>query len=68
MMRKVQKTIGAAGRSSGGKSFRPWTVPFQLCVRISEPRCGISIAYVRLLGLVVGQAEQDQRRAALSVS
>jgi len=42
MTRKLQNTMVTGGRCSGGHSLRPRTVPFQSCVRISEPSFGIS--------------------------
>ena len=43
MMRKVQNTMVELGRSPRGQALRPFTVPFQSCVRMKLPSLGISI-------------------------
>ncbi len=44
MMRKLQNTIGELGQSARGQAFRPFTSPFQACVRIRLPSLGTSTA------------------------
>jgi hypothetical protein len=44
MMRKVQNTMVEFGRSSRGHALRPFTSPFQACVRMRLPSFGISTA------------------------
>ena len=44
MMRKLQKTMAAGGRSFFGKASRPISGVSRLWVRISEPSSGISTA------------------------
>ena len=55
---------GALGRSARGQALRPFTSPFQSCVRMKLPSLGTSMRVAGGLGLHVGPAEQDQRLAA----
>ena len=64
MMRNDQNTIGHGGQSARGIVSRPASGALRSCLRISDESLGISTASSDLgLGLLVGKAEQDQRRA-----
>ena len=63
--RNDQKTIGAGGRSSRGHSFNPRTVPFE---RVGQDEAA-EIRHLerpsRDLGLLIGPADDDERRSRL---
>ncbi len=55
MMRKLQNTISALGRSAGGQAFRPFTSPSHSWVRIRLPSFGTSTAKRVLSSCMSGQ-------------
>ena len=63
MMRNDQNVIGTGGQFSRGTVSRPASGASSECLRISEPSFGISIGVFDLARGLIGQAEQDQRRA-----
>ena len=65
MIRNDQKVIGTGGQFSRGTVSRPAIGASSECLRISEPSFGISIGVFDLARGLIGQAEQDQRRAVL---